>query len=516
MIKAYLILMAMLGIGFYGVRMAFVDEIRRYFGLKTFASIAAILAAGFVLHNAFIFMAFAGLTLIATATGRVDALCRLVVMILLLPDVSRYVTIGGLNLTYVQLTDALDFAALIVCLSRKGARPAVGWSAEDTLVVVLILCFSIGVGRTANFTGMQRVIVGTLLDLGLPYYLFRRFAPDRAALAHVICALAGAAMILAFVAICEAKMHWSIYDILYRNLSLGDFVSRNSKMRGGLLRAPASFSDSTALALFQIVGALAVISSRRFFRTGLLWFGSIALTVVGLLAAQSRGADLGFLFGLFVMLAARRRYAMAVASAGGGATLVGLLLAIAPSSPKIAALIGAEPHAGADQDYRQTLLRRGLEVGMEHPILGDDGAHVLAKMSNITQGEGLVDMVNTYLTIFLYSGLVGLASFVALTLYIFGKLFFATGPRTEDPTFMHHQSFLAGALGGVLFAFSFTTFLYLQNPYWLMLLLAGTRSLRLSSRSATAPAPGTAHRPMAVSGRSDSRARASGWVADPV
>ena len=473
--------MVLLSGGFYGVRLALSEEIKKHFGLRMYLSLAVTLAAGFILHNALLFMVFAGVVMLVTVKSRMDALCRLVILVALLPNVDQYIVIGGLYLTGISTPVVLSFAAIIACFIHRGRKSAGRFSVEDALVIVLLLCFGYGAVRIGSFSGIERTLVTMALSLGLPYFVYRRFVHERAETAHIVAALAGAAIILAFFGICEARMHWSIYDSIYTNQSANGFMSRNLKLRGGLLRAPASFSDSTAFALFALVGVFAVISSRRFFRNSLLWAGSIALTILGLLAAQSRGADLGLLFGLFLLMAVRGRYALAGAVAGGGALLVALLLALAPASPTIAAFVGAEAHAGPDQDYRQTLLRRGLQVGMEHPLLGDDMSRVLAQMADIKQGEGIVDLVNTYLTIFLNSGLLGLGLFIGITTAIFVKLF-----RSSDKTdaaFIGLQMFAASALGGVLFALTFTSFIYERNAYWVMMLLACCRGLAAPSRS---------------------------------
>lgn len=474
--------MVLFSIGFVGARCVLSKDIKKYFGLGLYLSVAGILAAGCVLHNAVLFMVFAGAVMLITASSRIEVLCRLTILVVMIPNVSQGITIGGLYVTTISTPVVLSFAALIACYVRRGAQQQRNLTAEDALVFLLMLCFGIGAVRAGSFTGVQRTFFTMALELGLPYFVYRRFVHNRTEFAHIVAVLAGSALILSFVAICEAKLHWSIYDIIYTNQFAGVFNSRNVKLRAGFLRAPASFSDSTAFAIFEIIGIFAVISSRRFFRTGLLWSGSIALAVLGLIAAQSRGANLGLLFGLFLIVLVRRRYVLAGAVAGGGAAIVALLLAIAPFNPTIASFMGAEKHVGTDQDYRQTLLRRGLQVGMEHPILGDDITRVTVQMADIKQGDGIVDFVNSYLSIFLNSGLVGLGLFIALVIVIVTKIFRFEG-KSVDKTFTKSQMFVMGALGSELLALTFTPVIYERNAFLLMITLAGCRNVFLNRPS---------------------------------
>lgn len=475
--------MALLSVGLFGARFVFSAEIKQYFGLRMYLSFAVILAAGFVIHDPLPFILIASAVMVASVSSRMDAVCRLAILTALIPNVYQFITIGGLYLTVITTPVVMSFAALVACYARKGSQQPRKFTAEDSLVILLLFCFGIAAARSGTFTVIERSVTTVAIELGLPYFVYRRFVHGRAEFGHVVAALAGAAMILSFLALCESRLHWALYDTIYSNQSLGGFMSRNTKLRGGFLRAPTSFSDSTAFAIFEMVGVFAVISSRRFFRSGPLWSGSIVLTILGLIAAQSRGADLGLIFGLVIVLAVRRRYALAGAIAGGAVAIVALLLVLASSSPMAAAFIGAEKHAGPDQDYRQTLLRRGLQVGMEHPILGDDITRIITKMSDIKQGEGIVDFVNSYLAIFLNSGLVGLGLVLVLIIVIFSKIF-RVRDKYENKYSAGLQIFVASALGAELFALAFTPIIYERNAYWLMILLAGCRCFSLQEKMA--------------------------------
>ena len=63
----------------------------------------------------------------------------------------------------------------------------------------------------------------------------------------------------------------------------------------------------------------------------------------------------------------------------------------------------------ASVDYRQRLAERSWELIQLHPFFGDP--LVLTKMEDLRQGEGIIDLVNTYAGITLFYGSIGLLRF---------------------------------------------------------------------------------------------------------
>jgi O-antigen ligase len=89
--------------------------------------------------------------------------------------------------------------------------------------------------------------------------------------------------------------------------------------------------------------------------------------------------------------------------------LAGLLLIVAsPAGDRITSVL---PFFGGtvdtfNIDYRQRLLQRSFEIIRASPFFGDPRA--LLKMHDLRQGQGIIDIVNTYIEVLLNSGVVGL------------------------------------------------------------------------------------------------------------
>jgi O-antigen ligase len=209
----------------------------------------------------------------------------------------------------------------------------------------------------------------------------------------------------------EAERHWYLY---------GEFAGRLGApgpgqtylMRGESLRAMASTGHAMALAymLVPAYGLWLYLQSRmdsKRWRIG----GSIVFWG-GLLAAYTRGAWVGAGLVYFLFAALQRKYFSKLFKATGGALIVGVLVYLSPLGDMIVSVM---PWLGGKVDnsnliYRQRLWDRSWQIIQESPILGDQGA--MLKMQDLRQGEGIVDVVNTYVGILLDNGFVGLALFL--------------------------------------------------------------------------------------------------------
>lgn len=481
--KVYIILMALFSVGFALNKFALANKASAYFELKFYISVAIILAFGSFFHNPYLFNFLSALVLILMPKTRLDALCKLVVFSAIIPNIDCFISTGSIYIININTVSALGIGALIYILIRSKKRIQIKFGAEDLFVFSIILIFGLLASRDGNFTGIARSIVAEILEFGLPYILFSRFIDKKSDFTAIAGAFVSSAIILSVIAIYEARFHWSTYYTIYSNQSVGAVLSHSLRIRSGLMRTPTSFAESTSFAIFQFIGILAIIGSRDLFRTKLSWICVIGIATAGLLLAQSRGADLALLVALLAWQIARRRYAIAGLVAVGASLAVAGLLLLARSIPKIASFVGTEKSFQGHADYRQALLEQGLKVGMAHPIFGDDMTVVASKMTNIIQGEGIVDFVNSYLVIFLSSGIVGLLIFAILAMQIIYKLHNREFKIDRMSHSFNINIFIFSALIGDFVAIFFTS-MYERNPYWFMILIAGAK---ISQRRTTIP-----------------------------
>ncbi|MFL6680158.1 MAG: hypothetical protein ACJ8IK_17620, partial [Burkholderiaceae bacterium] len=80
----------------------------------------------------------------------------------------------------------------------------------------------------------------------------------------------------------------------------------------------------------------------------------------------------------------------------------------------------ADKQADFNVVYRQELLKTSVALIQQSPWFGVP--NYLDQMSNLKQGDGIVDLVNTYLIVTLNVGVVGLALFIVPFLVVLGGL----------------------------------------------------------------------------------------------
>ncbi len=283
------------------------------------------------------------------------------------------------------------------------------------MVLILILQATV-----VNATGIMRGAFYSFVDVWLPYFVASRALRDIRDFREFTAAFALAVAVMAPMAIFEAARSWLIYDGLGSALGLpsGEMLVYITRGESGLLRANVAAGNSIVLGYLMMVAIALLIFLARHLKSGLMrWLAALTLGS-GLMMALSRGpwvgAALALVVGLGMGPGVARRYAWML---GGG----GLLFALVMLSPFGAILVDHLPFVGTVDEgsvtYRQRLLEVSLIVLWQNPMFGSFDYIVNPIMEEMRQGQGIIDIVNTYLAVALAYGLVGLCFFVAPFLY---------------------------------------------------------------------------------------------------
>jgi hypothetical protein len=144
----------------------------------------------------------------------------------------------------------------------------------------------------------------------------------------------------------------------------------------------------------------------------------IAIGIVfwlGMIAAYSRGPWIGAVLIYLAYSALKPRAISRLFKAGFLMAVVLGLFSLSATGEKLLTSLhvtGGQPDA--DFIYRQRLLDRSLELVRAHPFFGDQLA--MQEMEDLRQGQGIIDIVNTYIGVLLFHGWVGLALFLGFVL----------------------------------------------------------------------------------------------------
>ena len=299
-------------------------------------------------------------------------------------------------------------------LHRDSSMPRLGSTVVDRLLLTFVAYTVLLQLRDTTVTDTLRALVYNVLDLVLLYFVASRTLVNRPAVREVLACCVMVALVLALIAAFEAARGWLLYSSLSEALGvikpIGGYIFRNN-----ILRASATAGQSIPLGIYFVVAFGALLFLGGLVRTGASRLLLTAVIVVGLLASLARAPWLGAVL-LFVL--------QALASFNPGTTLIrriAMLIALGTAlllSPIGGSLVSLLPYIGdIDSDtvaYRERLLETSLTVFWRQPWTGSTNYIETPEMQTMVQGQGIVDMVNSYLQIALGYGAIGLALFAAI------------------------------------------------------------------------------------------------------
>jgi len=297
-------------------------------------------------------------------------------------------------------------------------------------------------------------------DVYVLYFVVSRFCNTRERLKEAMAAFCLACALMSGVAVFESAKHWSLYTNLAMQWSndpaLGFYL-----FRGDSLRALASAGHPLALGylLAMALGFWLYLQSAA--QSKKQKIGVALLLWAGLLAAYSRGPWVGAA-AIYVCFAALSPRAVSrLSKVAFSSLLIGGLLSMTPIGERIIRVL---PFLGGSVDsanisYRQRLSERAWDLVMQSPFFGDQFA--VFKMDDLRQGQGIVDLVNTYVQVALDKGLIGLALFVGFILIgCVGALRSSRSVMRTDPDL--------GQMGTSLVCCIIGTLILIQNCSFIM------------------------------------------------
>lgn len=359
------------------------------------------------------------LALPIAAKSRGDAAALFAVLIVSLPALTQQIQIGSLYLTSGSKYLFCGLGLTIAFFMNKG-KTQVLKSAHFDIPVLIVVALEVSQARDPSVTATLRQFVPIFLTIWLPYYVLSRSLNTAEEARRFLLAFALAGFVMAVVATAEARLHWLIYKQIDGLLHIQTSINGYSKMRAGMIRSPASFPESTSLASFLVLAFMATLALRDTFASRGKWLIALFVLLLGLISANSRGAFIALAVGLVAWDLYCGRYGrLAMKLVGAGAIYLFALTA-AQFSTFFASMVGKGSGTEGTADYRVQLLRRGMEEIHKHPILGQNMKAALDSLQDLRQGEGIVDLVNGYISYGLtlgYAGIVGLLMvFVSLCL----------------------------------------------------------------------------------------------------
>jgi hypothetical protein len=322
--------------------------------------------------------------------------------------------VPGLGLVnYFLAVDHPRLLSLILLLPtaiglwRRPSRTGLGVP-DKVFAGYVILQAILAMSRSASFSNGVREVANLFLDLVLPYYVMSRAFTNIAQLKDAAASFFLSGTVLAAVAIFEASKGWLLYRSLLDRWGI-DSATATYLIREGFVRASVTTGHSIVLGYVLGIALVCFFALHGQLRVGVQKNLALALLLGGIVATFSRGPWLGAAAAAFAFWATanafRVRVGVIVTAVAGLAFIFdsqfGIFLALAQVDQSTV-------------DYRAELFSKSLEVFNEHPWLGSAQYVQRLAEKGLVQGQGIVDVVNTYVGIALSSGVLGLTFFLCL------------------------------------------------------------------------------------------------------
>ena len=387
--------------------------------------------------------------------NKADAAAIYMVTIIAVSPLYYKVAIGSIYL--MPFTKYL-FAVLglaIAMAMKSGPKGRLG--SRFDIPVLLVIVLELIAERDPSITELMRQELPVVLNIALPYFLISRALATPEDLRRFVLAIGLGGFVMALVATVEAHTHWLVYKQMESYLHLTSQVNAYQQTRGGMLRAPGSFPESTSLGNFLALAAVAILALRGSFASKNKWYAALGALLIGVLAPNSRGALLGLGIGWLLFDFYRKNWPGLFTKLGLAGAAYLFLLTAAQFSNYSAELVGKGQATKASTEYRVLLLNRGLEEIRQHPF-GTTLKTALNNLEDIRQGQHIIDLVNGYISYGLTSGYAGMVGLLLVFMSLCAAMLFARRNLVVDPMMRDLAAFVFGVSGFLAVISAFTSF----------------------------------------------------------
>ncbi len=398
--------------------------------------------AAFFAHDFWIYAAAASLLIAFFQRSERNTVALFFLLLFAVPPAATQIPGFGIinyvfSLDHIRLLELVILVPAFFRLWGRKDKLRFGRSAPDKLIALYALLLVSLQFRETSLTDTLRQ--GFYLSTGmlLPYYVISRGLRDLKDFREAMTAFVLAAAVLAAVGVFELARHWLLYNAVVGALGL-DWGYLGYLARTGGLRASGSTGHPIALGYVMTVAIGFYLFLKERIPNRLQRGVGLAGLAGGLVSALSRGPWVGSAILGIVYLGTGRSRFQRLALAGVAVVAVLGLLSLLPGGERIIALL---PWIGTVEAetiaYRQQLMENAWVVIRRNLWFGSVNYLAAPEMEQMRQGEGIIDVVNTYVGIALHSGLAGLAVFLSFFASVLLGIWRSLRQMREQTTEVH-------------------------------------------------------------------------------
>jgi len=383
----------------------------------------SITIAAFVVHNIWIFLLFVALILHVTAKKDENKVGLVLFILLTIPLFGAEIPgVGGIRYLFeINYFRLIAIVLLLPMLLQHAAKTSWSQFADETpdklLYSYLLLNITL-ILMAGTLTGTIRTSIMFVLDIVLPYAVASRLTGNSLAMRSALASYVIGACVMAGIGVVEFGKNWLLYSTLDNALGLnwayGAYLKRDES-----LRAMATGGQAIPFGYAMAVGFCMMLGLRRFIKKRSLWLCGIVLLGLGMIASYSRGPWVGALAGLLVFLLTGPKAGPNFARLCAIALIAAPAVAFSPLGDKLFETVTVE---SGSFDYRQRVFEVSIGVILNSPFFGAWDYLYAPAMEELRQGQGIIDIVNSYIAVGLRSGVIGFSLYTGFFMLILVRL----------------------------------------------------------------------------------------------
>ncbi len=448
----------------------------------------------FLAHSFWIYAVAAGCLLLIASKRENNPVALYFLLLFAVPvasvDIPGFGIINYLiSLSHQRLLALIILLPVAMRLLQQRESLSFGRTTADKILCLYVVLMFVLALRDTTLTNALRQAFYLLIDVLLPYFVISRGLKNVQAYREALLAFVLAAMVMALVGVFEASRHWMLYRALIASLGMESPMTSYME-RSDMLRAVASAGHSIALGYVMAVAIGLYFFLQRSISSTLIRRLGIALLLAGLAAPLSRGPWVGAVFLLVIFVATGRHAVRRLALLALAGILLLPLISALPGGEKIINLL---PFIGETEsgtlDYRQRLIENSLIVIERNLWFGSVDYLETPEMEAMRQGQGIIDIVNTYIQVALEAGLVGLALFAGFFGFVLVGIYRAmnTIGDKDDDMYQLGRSLFATLAGALLIIGTVSSIAIIPIVYWSLAGLGAGYAQLVKARRAGPP-----------------------------
>ena len=379
----------------------------------------AILGVAFLSRNFWVFMSLSALIMLWLVRRDENPFAAFLMLFLAAPPTTSPLPgFGGIayfiELNHLRLLSLVVLGVGLLKVRRRDDYIGFGKFGLDWLILAYVALRIALLSRSdVSATVILRATVETLIDVALPYMLASRAFVSLQRIRESVACLVLAILLTAPVSVYEFAKGWLLYVGLDQSLGIGwdtlPYIIRNGNVRPV---GPAGISLVFGFVLFF---GVAMNSYAHVFMSKRIWILSFAALIAALGTSLARGSYIGAALALCIVAATGRNASERLAKLVGGTLVAAVAVALSPFAEHV---IDYLPFVGSVDEgnvtYRQVLFDISMKVIDMNPLLGSNNFLANPLMEELRQGQGIIDVVNSYLGIALASGYIGLGLYLSI------------------------------------------------------------------------------------------------------